>query len=69
MQISTKLFGQELQGQLKGEVGKLQLLILRLWSSISDTNVTDAQIRITDHICRMNRRGIMAEPIDPGFCL
>ncbi|RZC34075.1 Glyco hydro 20 domain containing protein [Asbolus verrucosus] len=42
----------------------------RLWSNVNVSNFTDAQKRIEEHACRMNRRGIGALPPNgPGFCL
>ncbi|KAH0821817.1 hypothetical protein GEV33_000974 [Tenebrio molitor] len=34
----------------------------RLWSAANVKNITDAKIRIEEHACRMNRRGIEAQP-------
>ncbi|XP_066469998.1 beta-hexosaminidase subunit beta [Tiliqua scincoides] len=40
----------------------------RLWSSENVTDVDDAYARLTQHRCRMLRRGIAAEPLFVGFC-
>lgn len=42
----------------------------RLWSSKSVRQVTKAGARLNEHVCRMRRRGIAAQPANgPGFCL
>jgi hexosaminidase len=42
----------------------------RLWSAANVKDMTDAQRRIEEHACRMNRRGIEAQPPNgPGVCL
>ncbi|XP_051498950.1 beta-hexosaminidase subunit beta isoform X2 [Apus apus] len=40
----------------------------RLWSSRNVTNLQDAYRRLSDHRCRMLRRGIAAEPVFVGYC-
>ncbi|XP_048148734.1 beta-hexosaminidase subunit beta [Corvus hawaiiensis] len=40
----------------------------RLWSSSNVTNLQDAYKRLTNHRCRMLRRGIAAEPVFVGYC-
>ncbi|XP_039947218.1 beta-hexosaminidase subunit beta isoform X1 [Hirundo rustica] len=40
----------------------------RLWSSSNVTNLEDAYKRLTNHRCRMLRRGIAAEPVFVGYC-
>ncbi|XP_075596898.1 beta-hexosaminidase subunit beta [Balearica regulorum gibbericeps] len=40
----------------------------RLWSSRNVTNLQDAYTRLTNHRCRMLRRGIAAEPVFVGYC-
>ncbi|PKU42669.1 beta-hexosaminidase subunit beta [Limosa lapponica baueri] len=40
----------------------------RLWSSRNVTNLQDAYERLTNHRCRMLRRGIAAEPVFTGYC-
>ncbi|NWU90382.1 HEXB hexosaminidase, partial [Upupa epops] len=40
----------------------------RLWSSRNVTNLQDAYERLTNHRCRMVRRGIAAEPLFVGYC-
>ncbi|XP_009570596.1 PREDICTED: beta-hexosaminidase subunit beta-like, partial [Fulmarus glacialis] len=40
----------------------------RLWSSMNVTNLQDAYKRLTNHRCRMLRRGIAAEPVFVGYC-
>ncbi|KAF2978123.1 hypothetical protein EK904_007254 [Melospiza melodia maxima] len=40
----------------------------RLWSSSNVTNLQDAYNRLTNHRCRMLRRGIAAEPVFVGYC-
>lgn len=42
----------------------------RLWSAQSVTDHGDANRRLSEHSCRMNRRGIDSQPpIGPGYCL
>lgn len=42
----------------------------RLWSAQSVTDKGDANKRMEEHACRLNRRGIEAQPpTGPGFCL
>lgn len=41
----------------------------RLWSDVGVDDVADAQIRLEEHACRMNKRGIAAQPPNgPGMC-
>ncbi|KAJ3648008.1 hypothetical protein Zmor_019845 [Zophobas morio] len=41
----------------------------RLWSDREVTDVNDAARRLEEHTCRMNKRGIAAQPPNgPGFC-
>ncbi|XP_065513738.1 beta-hexosaminidase subunit beta [Caloenas nicobarica] len=40
----------------------------RLWSSRNVTSLQDAYRRLTNHRCRMLRRGIAAEPVFVGYC-
>jgi len=40
----------------------------RLWSPQSVNDVDAAEPRLIDHICRLNRRGVLSGPIKPGFC-
>ncbi|XP_010168230.1 beta-hexosaminidase subunit beta [Antrostomus carolinensis] len=40
----------------------------RLWSSSNVTSLQDAYKRLTNHRCRMLRRGIAAEPVFVGYC-
>lgn len=42
----------------------------KLWSAYSEKdNLEDATRRLEEHTCRMNRRGIGAEPPNgPGYC-
>ncbi|XP_069737240.1 beta-hexosaminidase subunit beta [Phaenicophaeus curvirostris] len=40
----------------------------RLWSGKNVTNLQDAYQRLTNHRCRMLRRGIAAEPVFVGYC-
>lgn len=41
----------------------------RLWSPQDTTDVENAKLRIEEHTCRMNARGIGAQPPNgPGFC-
>ncbi|XP_054253406.1 beta-hexosaminidase subunit beta [Indicator indicator] len=40
----------------------------RLWSSRSVTDLQDAYERLSNHRCRMLRRGIAAEPVFVGYC-
>ncbi|XP_075212922.1 beta-hexosaminidase subunit alpha-like [Lycorma delicatula] len=43
----------------------------KLWSPKQDVvNITQVQSRIEEHVCRMRRRGIPAQPPNgPGFCI
>lgn len=42
----------------------------KLWSDGSVINENDAAKRLEEHVCRMNRRGIQAQPPNgPGFCI
>ncbi|ETE64703.1 Beta-hexosaminidase subunit beta, partial [Ophiophagus hannah] len=40
----------------------------RLWSSKNVTDISDASKRLTQHRCRMLRRGIAAQPLFVGYC-
>ncbi|XP_053148614.1 beta-hexosaminidase subunit beta isoform X2 [Hemicordylus capensis] len=40
----------------------------RLWSNKNVTDIGDAYRRLTEHRCRMLRRGIAAQPLFVGFC-
>nr|XP_020659701.1 beta-hexosaminidase subunit beta [Pogona vitticeps] len=40
----------------------------RLWSSKNVTDIADAYNRLTEHRCRMLRRGVAAEPLFVGYC-
>merc|ERR1712137_746356 len=40
----------------------------RLWSQADVTDVSDATTRLTEHRCRLARRGIGASPIVPDYC-
>uniref|UniRef100_A0A670Y4S7 Beta-hexosaminidase n=1 Tax=Pseudonaja textilis TaxID=8673 RepID=A0A670Y4S7_PSETE len=40
----------------------------RLWSSENVTDISDASKRLTQHRCRMLRRGIAAQPLFVGHC-
>lgn len=41
----------------------------RLWSPADVTDIEDAKMRIEEHTCRMNVRGIGAQPPNgPGVC-
>ncbi|EFA07069.1 beta-hexosaminidase subunit alpha [Tribolium castaneum] len=41
----------------------------RLWSDENVVDISDAQIRLEEHACRMNKRGIAAQPPNgPGMC-
>ena len=40
----------------------------RLWSPEDVNDLDAAQPRLISHVCRMNMRGIQAEPIYPSFC-
>uniref|UniRef100_A0A8C3BW14 Beta-hexosaminidase n=1 Tax=Cairina moschata TaxID=8855 RepID=A0A8C3BW14_CAIMO len=40
----------------------------RLWSSSNVTDLQDAYKRLSNHRCRMLRRGIAAEPLFVGYC-
>lgn len=41
----------------------------KLWSSESLTSTSDAAPRLEEHVCRMRKRGIPAQPpTGPGFC-
>lgn len=42
----------------------------KLWSSEEETNKNKAKKRLEEHTCRMNKRGVAAQPPNgPGFCL
>ncbi|XP_062545646.1 beta-hexosaminidase subunit beta-like [Armigeres subalbatus] len=42
----------------------------KLWSQVDVTNIDDAARRLEEHTCRMNLRGIPAQPPNgPGLCL
>ncbi|KAG8130983.1 hypothetical protein E2320_017606 [Naja naja] len=40
----------------------------RLWSSKNVTDISDASKRLSQHRCRMLRRGIAAQPLFVGYC-
>jgi hexosaminidase len=40
----------------------------RLWSPRYVNNTEEAIPRLNEQICRLNKRGIMSGPIQPGFC-
>lgn len=41
----------------------------KLWSNNDDLNISEAARRLEEHVCRMNRRKIPAQPPNgPGFC-
>ncbi|KAG5868152.1 Beta-hexosaminidase subunit beta, partial [Gonioctena quinquepunctata] len=41
----------------------------KLWSKANITTLDEAALRLEEHTCRMNRRGIAAQPPNgPGFC-
>ncbi|XP_062984003.1 beta-hexosaminidase subunit beta [Elgaria multicarinata webbii] len=40
----------------------------RLWSNENVTDIADAYNRLSEHRCRMLRRGIAAEPLFVGYC-
>lgn len=41
----------------------------KLWSQPNATDINEAAQRLEEHTCRMNRRGIPAQPPNgPGFC-
>jgi hexosaminidase len=40
----------------------------RLWSPRNMSDPETASPRLIDHICRMNARGLDANPIEPSFC-
>lgn len=41
----------------------------RLWSSELDQDDIDAELRLEEHVCRLNDRGILAQPATgAGFC-
>jgi hexosaminidase len=50
-------------------VTKAAAVAERLWSPQNVTDTTAAQPRLIEHVCRLNMRGINAEPIYPSFCL
>lgn len=42
----------------------------KLWSAIDVTDIGDAERRLEEHACRLNLRGLPAEPPNgPGVCL
>ncbi|CAG9813344.1 unnamed protein product [Phaedon cochleariae] len=41
----------------------------KLWSAENVTDIKEATLRLEEHVCRMNRRGVGAQPPSgPGFC-
>jgi len=40
----------------------------RLWSAMTINDPVAAQPRLAEHVCLLNRRGIGAEPLAPGYC-
>lgn len=47
---------------------KMAVVAERLWSASTVTDVDDAEDRLIEHVCRMNLRGIGAQPPNPGYC-
>ena len=42
----------------------------KLWSAYYADSATQAAKRLEEHVCRMNQRGIPAQPPNgPGFCI
>lgn len=50
-------------------VTKAAAVAERLWSARDVADKTAAEPRLIEHVCRLNMRGIAAEPIEPSFCL